>query len=262
MKKLAFYSLALVACLLAAFLLRGSTWGDLATGGVATLLLPLFDSLLSSRLRIRHRWYSLRYATSDIRVSAAYLFRIKVDDRYLLIRSNRAPHFQPVGGVYKASRDGKAFLAAIGARDDDLIPIDTESASDLRIRIKGSQLPRFYDWFDARKGREDSPWREFHEELIEPGILSPADFPYVFHDYLGREVDRIRHSRHADSLEILIADVYDLLPTARQEAALRTLLASHGPTVAWATADTIRRRGAVPGGQQTIDIAQHAIRVI
>nr|WP_241158244.1 hypothetical protein [Adlercreutzia sp. ZJ138] len=37
-------------------------------------------------------------------MSAAYLFRIKVGGKYLLIRGNRIKdQYQPVGGVYKGN---------------------------------------------------------------------------------------------------------------------------------------------------------------
>ncbi|MER5938660.1 hypothetical protein ABT121_15200 [Streptomyces sp. NPDC001928] len=243
------------------FSANGSAVGNLASGAVISLAIPVFDGLIANRINLRHLWYSVRYATKDVRISAAYLFKIKVDGKYLLIQGRRFQQFQPVGGVYKASSSGRAFLALIGAQDDSLIPFDDQSSSDLRIRIKGRQIPKFYAWFDSREGREDSPWREFHEELISTGILPAEEFPFTFQDYVKREVDQIRYSEHSQSLEILIADVYELLPTPAQEAALRMLANTETPEVVWVTEETVRRRGVLPNGT-TLNVAQHARRLI
>ncbi|MDF3140343.1 MULTISPECIES: hypothetical protein [unclassified Streptomyces] len=262
MKRLLFYIALLLACLIVAFTQQGSTLGDLASGGVVGLLLPVADGVASNATEIRHRWYSFRYAKSEIRISASYLFRIKVDGRYLLIQGHRFPQFQPVGGVYKITRSGRAFLSGIGAQDDDLIPFDSTSKDDMRIRIKGKELSRFYSWFESRKGREDSPWREFYEELVENGPLPHSVFPYIFHDYVRRDIDPIRFSEHANCLEILVADIYELLPTEDQLSALQSLIATHPDSIQWVTEDMIRRRGAIPGAPQRFDIARHAQRLI
>lgn len=62
------------------------------------------DSNILKRLADVKRLY--RYygesSVKQIRFSCAYLFRIKVDGRYFLVRDEqRRNHFQPVGGVYK-----------------------------------------------------------------------------------------------------------------------------------------------------------------
>ncbi len=261
MVRFALYLTLFLTSLVTAFMAHDSTVGDLANGAVISLLIPIADAAMANRINVRHVWYSVRYARRDVRISAAYLFKIKIDGKYLLVQGRRFPQLQPVGGVYKTSPSGGSFLASIGARDDSLIPLDDRSINDLRIRIKGSQIPKFYTWFDSRAGREDSPWREFHEELISTGILSADKFPFTFQDYVRREVDPIRYSEHAESLEILIADIYELLPTPAQEEALRQLASTNISAVSWVTEETIRRRGVLPNGT-VLTVAQHARRVI
>ncbi|WP_338106069.1 hypothetical protein [Streptomyces coelicoflavus] len=261
MARFALYLTLFLISLTFSFSANGSAVGNLASGAVISLAIPVLDGLIANRINLRHLWYSVRYAAKDVRISAAYLFKIKVDGKYLLIQGRRFPQLQPVGGVYKASSSGRAFLALIGAQDDSLIPFDDQSSSDLRIRIKGRQIPKFYAWFDSREGREDSPWREFYEELISTGILPAEEFPFTFQDYVKREVDPIRYSEHAQSLEILIADVYELLPTPSQEAALRVLANTETTEVVWVTEETVRRRGVLPNGT-TLNVAQHARRLI
>ena len=49
--------------------------------------------------------------TDQIRISFAYLFRIKVDGKYLLVRNGRNfDKFQPVGGAYKCKEEEKKMV--------------------------------------------------------------------------------------------------------------------------------------------------------
>ncbi|GAA3302371.1 hypothetical protein GCM10020295_48010 [Streptomyces cinereospinus] len=129
--------------------------------------------------------------------------------------------------------------------------------------FQGSRYFSFFRWFDSRQGREDSPWREFQEELLATGILPLDKFPHIMHNYLGREVDRIRYSPWAESLEILVADVYELVPTQKkQEDALRQLAATGHPDIVWVSSQQIKRRGAVARQPQTIEISAHSQRIL
>ncbi|MFD5635236.1 hypothetical protein ACFWJM_14005 [Streptomyces sp. NPDC127077] len=259
----AFVYLCVATALLAlGFSFQNTTIGDISTGGFLALTVPAAIAVNASRVEIRMRWYSLRYRTKIIRVSAAYLFRIKIDGKYLLVKGSRFPHYQPVGGVFKVSSKGQAFLADMGVQDDDLIPIDQTSEADLRIRVRGANLAKFYTWFDNRNGREDSPWREFHEELLATSILPSEPFPYIFHEYQGRIVDKIRFSPHADSQEVIISDIYELLPTQEQGDALRSILEIQEDGFGWFSSDAIKRRGVLPGVPNVTPIAEHAQKIL
>nr|WP_240982582.1 hypothetical protein [Streptomyces sp. S3(2020)] len=251
-----------IALLALGFTSQNTTLGDLSIGAFLALTVPTGLAIHASRVHMRLYWYSLRYGRRTVRISAAYLFRIKVDGKYLLVRGSRFPHYQPVGGVFKFSAQGQGFLASIGALDDDLVAIDEKSKADLRIRLLGSHLSKFYSWFDDRRGREDSPWREFYEELVVTSVLPRETFPYIFHDYQGRIVDKIRYSSRADSLEVLIADVYELLPNIEQEQALRNTFASNSEDFGWFTRNAIERRGALPGATSATPIAEHAQKIL
>jgi hypothetical protein len=244
------------------FSFQNTTIGDIATGGFLALVVPAAVATNGEKVAIRMRWYSFRYRRKMVRISAAYLFRIKVDGKYLLVKGNRFPHYQPVGGVFKVSPKGKSFLESIEAQDDELIPIDQTSEADLRIRLMGASLPRFYGWFDSRSGREDAPWREFQEELIATSILPASPFPYIFHEYQGRIVDRIRFSPYANSHEIIMADIYELLPTREQEDALRLTLTAERGEFGWFTSEEIKRRGVLPGVSNVMPIAEHSQKII
>jgi len=232
------------------------------TGAMIGITVPLLDAVVSNTRYLRLGWYSFRYWRSSIRLSVSYLFRIKVDDAYLLVRSHRRPSYGPVGGVYKVSPGAKAFLDDIHALDDNLIPMDDVSRHDLRIRIRGARLVTFVRWFEAGHCRETSPWREFCEELIRPRILSSPDFPYIFHDFIRRDVRHIEYSRNAQSLELRIADIHELLPTPEQYTALQKLKQDGHADIVWATEDQIRRLGVVPGKPQEIHIGESAIWIL
>ncbi len=83
----------------------------------------------------------------------SYLYRIKIDDKYLLVKGNRIlGQYQLVGGVIKRYPSSKDFFDSISAKDDPMIPIDTTSKNDLRIRVSGKNVLRFMQWFDSGKG--------------------------------------------------------------------------------------------------------------
>ena len=234
----------------------------LITGAMIAITIPLLDAVASNIRYLRLGWYSIRYWNHSIRLSVSYLFRIKVDDTYLLVRSRRRPNYGPVGGVYKVSPGAKAILDEIHALDDSLIPMDEVSRHDLRIRIRGGRLITFVKWFESGHSRETSPWREFSEELIKPGMLSAAQFPYIFHDFVRRVIRPPVFSVQAQSMEFRIADIYELLPTAEQYDVLKELKHDGHPEIVWATQDQICRLGATPGKPQEISIGEPATWIL
>lgn len=262
MLKIISYFASSAILLILGFSFQNSTIGDIATGGFLALIAPAAIAVNGEKVAIRIRWYSVRHRSKMVRISAAYLFRIKIDGKYLLVKGSRFPHYQPVGGVFKVSPKGQSFLATIAAQDDDLIPIDQTSEADLRIRVRGANLSRFYSWFEGRSGREDAPWREFQEELISTSIIPSNSFPYIFHEYQGRVVDKIRFSPYADSFEIIMADIYELLPTREQEDALRSTQTATQDEFGWFSSEEIRRRGVLPGTPNVVPIAEHAQNIV
>ena len=231
----------------------------LITGIMIGIAAPLLDTLASNARYLRLAYYSVRYMKRNIRVSVSYLFRIKIDDSYLLIKGRRWNHYQPVGGVYKVSGGAKYIMDKIGALDDDLVPIDAVSLHDLRIRIPATKIIPFVRWFESGNSRETSPWREFYEELISPGILSSSDFPFIFDDFIRRDIRPIRFSSYAQSMELFIADIHELLPTANQLVALRMLKDAGHPDIIWATEKQIRHLGVIPGESLDLQIGEPAI---
>lgn len=104
-------------------------------------------------------------------------------------------------------------------------------------------------WFETGRNREVGPSREFHEELVGAGILSHGNFVYVRCDFIQRQIHRVRYSEYAQSFELLVADIYDVVLDSRQQVELEALQAGslESSSLMWANADQIRRRGAAPG---------------
>ena len=71
--------------------------------GLSGLTLLLIETVIVNHKRlwltIYSKWLGLR--GQRIRFSMSYLYRIKVDDKYLLVKNNNFPHYQLVGGKYK-----------------------------------------------------------------------------------------------------------------------------------------------------------------
>ena len=111
-----------------------------------------------------------------LRVSCAALCRIPDADRYLLVL-NHARRQQgdyvlaPLGGAL-AFTDAEPLMA-LGARLED------PASYDLRLYLPDEALADFRAWFAGGEGRERSPYRELHEELVDEtrvlAALSPQD---------------------------------------------------------------------------------------
>lgn len=233
---------------------------SVVTGFATGAAIPLIEQILASsntikiliRTKIRHNQL--------VRVSISYLLRIRIDDRYLLIRGGRyRSQAQPVGGVYKYSPSIDGFLRELSAVDDELIPVDTTSKNDLRLRLPGKNVVKLLRWFEAGRKREAGFWREFYEELIEPGYLPASEFPYVHGGFVQRK-RLFRYSEFARCYELLIADVIEIELTPTQQDAVRAAVGKHPEMIFLFTADQITRRGATPGSaSQELDIPQTAL---
>ncbi|OAV68673.1 hypothetical protein Barb6XT_00848 [Bacteroidales bacterium Barb6XT] len=103
------------------------------------------------------------------------------------------------------------------------------------------------DWFNTKKDREISHWREFYEELIEgkaTHILPQKAFPYVNYNYMGSVITPLKKAHGWNCWEILQYDILDLFPTPEQQKELETLC-NNGDTdyIKWADEDLINHLG-------------------
>jgi hypothetical protein len=258
--RLLVYAALVIASLVSLAFIRGEIAIGLLTGTITAFGLPIVDVTVSNFRYACLAFSSLLHYKKRVRVSISYLFRIEINEVYLLVRGSRySDQFQPVGGVYKFNPSARTIFRQWSVETDDFIPIDDVSRDDLRIRIPGKHLLRLVRWFETGKNREVGPLREFHEELVQSGYLSADKFAYVRFDFVERQIKRIRYSDYAQSYELLIADVYDVVPNVDQHRELERLQSdSETSDLLWATAERIRRRGAIPGNPHSDRIATTA----
>ncbi len=176
-----------------------------------------------------------------VRISFAYLYRIKIDNKYLLVQNSRnTGKFQPVGGVYKFRDDEKMKLKNLcHIMDDDKIPIDKSSKDDYRLRMENKYLRKFVRRFNSKNAsreRIDDVSREFREEMIEKGIVRWNQISYR---YCGRFMSDLRFEEHFQIYEMQLFDVVELIPTREQELDLKNLLSREDDTFRFATAEQI-----------------------
>ena len=201
-------------------------------------------------------------SNEQIRVSAAYLFRIKVNGKYLLIRGNRiASQYQPVGGVYKRHESSAEVLNGLNVVDDDSLRTCTTDNDDLRIRLPKKNLLKFLDWFDGRTGREVQVDRELSEELIANGFLEIKAGDFLDIEYLRSRPRKIAYSEHFDINELLLHEAFELrLEKSVQEQLAEAVKNSNGALVL-ATAEEINK-GWLFLNNQSVTIASTAKTVL
>jgi SMODS-associated NUDIX domain len=164
------------------------------------------------------------YRKKDIRLSLAYLYRIKIDNKYLLVKSTHRDYFQPVGGAYKTLPGSEEIFTKLNVKSDRLIETEKGIAKgDLRVFVKGINVIEFLEWFDSNKDREISPWREFCEELISTDILHWKDFKFINYKFKGRIKTPILDLDSGDK-GVFIFDIYDFIPNNDQLKILENLL--------------------------------------
>ena len=71
------------------------------SGLVSGWLFWIFRYVLDNKRHLLIAIKSVFLWNTEIRVSISYLFQIKVDGKYLLVKGNRIDQYQPVGGVFK-----------------------------------------------------------------------------------------------------------------------------------------------------------------
>jgi hypothetical protein len=184
------------------------------------------------------------YRNKSIRVSIAYLFRIKIDGRYLLVKNNRRAYYQPVGGAFKTLPNSKGIFEKLQIESDRLIETEKGVAKgDLRVYTKGINIIEFLDWFDSKKDRETSPWREFYEELVATKILPSKKFRYIDYEYKATVQSPIITLDSGDK-GMFIHEVYDLVPNNEQEQILRDLIEeNNSDKFIWVNKELINRLG-------------------
>ncbi len=200
-----------------------------------------------------------------VRISFAYLYRIKISNKYFLVKNGRGTgKFQPVGGVYKFNEDELLFLKNnFHVVDDDRIPIDNSSKMDYRLQLPDRYLRAFVRRFNSSKcqrERIENLSRELVEEVIRPACFKWSEVRYR---YCGRHMTSLRFEEHFRCYELLLADIVELDLTDSQKRDLEELAEKEKDKYIFATADDIKSLGVI-GGTNTLmeSIGDHTVNIL
>ena len=248
----------------------GSELSTLVRGMVVPFLIPSIIDLTdnkswksSQRKLIR---CGILQKDTPIRISFAYLFRIKVDGKYFLVQNTRTKKYQPVGGTYKFFKDEADYLKNnFSVENDNRIPVDQITKRDYRLLVKSKDLRRFVRRFNKTPHRENisNLSREFSEEIFSTGILDKNEFGELSYKYCGRHMTNVEYSSVFKHYELLLADVIEVKLSETQEQLFKSLIGKDCEKYRFATADEIKSFGVSFGTSDLTDnIANHTPKIL
>lgn len=228
-----------------------STIFKISLGFVIGGLVELFAFIIENR---KH-WGILKTLVikrnQPVRVTVAYLFRIEVNGKYVLIKRHKKDNrgFQPVGGCYKyLKEENRELFDKLGVEPCNHVPRDEETENDLRVIIrKRKNLLAFLKWFESRKNRELDPYREFCEELITPGLLPKEDFRHIKYVFIGKHIEGVLKSPIYPQDELRYADVFELRPENDAQRKAIVSLMNRTDEILFATPFEIHKRASQSG---------------
>ncbi len=174
----------------------------------------------------------------QIRVTTAYIFKIKYNGKYLLIK-NKKKYF-PIGGKFKFYETAFAEWGKlkINIKDDYLFKETEQRNNDLAKVIDKKDIPMFFTWFKSRKDREICVWREFYDEVVKTKIFPLDLFPFVDCKFISTNPLEITINHH-NKPELKIHEVYELVLNEVQSQFLKTLFENPNDEIYWATSKEI-----------------------
>jgi len=244
---------------------------------ITSLITPLIEPLFSQGLSIawenrnHFKLYAKtkfgKYKEEYIRFSLSGLYKIQIPEtnKYLLVLNRRIENqLQPAGGVYKRYPTSDSQFNDWGFKPDNSkngLDVDKYSNGDLRFMVKGKHAVDVLNWFASQKGRETEPRREFKEELIDTNILDQKTFSHFDQQLIRRYSTDLKWSDFFGCYEILVYDVFELLPNEDQKRALSQLAEKGSNLVlgyAIVSCDEIEQLRFMEEGRQIARIGQHA----
>lgn len=203
---------------------------------------------------------------TTIRISFAYLFRIKIDGKYFLVKNTRSSKYQPVGGAYKFFEEEAKYLSNnIPVENDDRIPVDKITKRDYRLFVKNKHLRKFVRRFNKTKFRENITdlSREFIEEIFSTGILDKDNFGTLSYNYCGRHMTNVEYGNIFETYELLLADIVEVQLSDEQEELFRELMNKDCDDYHFATESEIKNLGVKYGTNDLADIiANHTPKIL
>lgn len=248
----------------------GSMLGSLFAGIVIPYLLQsivdLTDNTNWKSTQRKLKRAGILQKDSTVRISFAYLFRIKVDGKYFLVQNSRTHKYQPVGGAYKFEKtEADYFCKNIPVENDDRIPVDKITEYDYRLLVKNKDLRKFVRRFNRTIHRENvsNLSREFIEEVFNTGILDKKAFGTLSYEYCGRHMTEVAYSSVFCCYELLLADVVEVKLSEEQVQLFRELMKTTSESYHFADAAEIKTLGVKYGTNDITDkIANHTPKIL
>lgn len=206
---------------------------------ISSFICFLIGVFFTNKKRIFLFIQSLRHWNEDIRFSMAYLYKIKIDNKYLLIKGNKIDQLQPVGGVYKV-------YSSFGAVENRLdIILENERGfyekDDLRFCTAGKNIRKVLNWFNSRENREVAVYREFYEEIVKNDILPVEALSRIKIEYLKQTQPKVKYSKYFKKNEVLLFDIYEIHLMAEDSEMIRKYSEKENSIIKLVDSDEIER---------------------
>lgn len=265
--------LVTVACIIGAVFCEANAVSIISNLIAGALIPPLFSSFVD--LADNENWKTsqrklnragILQKETTIRISFAYLFRIKVDGKYFLVKNSRSGKYQPVGGAYKFCEEEADYLRDnIPVENDNRIPVDKITKRDYRLFVKNKLLRKFIKRFNKTPFREQISdlSREFIEEIFLAGILDKSTFGNLSYNYCGRHMTNVEFGNVFKIYELLLADIVEVQLSDEQEDLFRELMNKSSDAYHFADASEIEALGVEYGTDNLADIiANHTPKIL
>jgi hypothetical protein len=235
------FGLALIAIILLTKNYPTSAWSLLAVALLINIVsAPVSFYIVEALANIRRLPLLFRtrilLKNQYVRLSFSYLIKIKVKGKYLLVKNRKGDYFQLVGGAYKRYISSENLFNKYKVKSDRQFETEHGIArNDLRIQVPGKYVLDIIKWFNSKEDREISQWREFCEELLSTEILDKRLFRYIDYKYVNTLQTPLQKAKYLDCQEILIYEIFELMPNEEQSKALEELLDSgNNNKIRWA----------------------------
>ena len=245
--------ISLLVCFVISVLTMLYDWPDIVPP--ITFFIAILLIIVENRMYIKliYHWVLNTLGKKTIRVSISYIYRIKVVNKYLLVRNTHNSKYQLVGGKYKFFSEAKPDLEKLSYSEDNKLGVEGTRKDDIAFFIPVKNLFKFLKWFDSGNNREIDHFREFHEELLESKktatpIISDRELFNVISFRKVKTINTgIRKSPQESGFNCLEYNQYDILEpifTLAQEECLKKL-AEKGDTTdfKWASGELISTLG-------------------
>lgn len=279
-KKICFFIILGIACLgLLASLILTEVFSVPGVSSICGLILGfLLPCLVNKGIELKlnkQQWklYERRLKKANaitgetpVRISFAYLFRIIIDGKYLLIQSSRKTgRYQPIGGVYKYyDSEGEYLKNTYHIEPDDKIKTDSTSKNDYRFYVKDKYIKNFVKHFDMEKTNREKKSdvsRELFEEVFRGHSISPKQFGALNYKYCSRFLD-FGYTSIYQCYELVLADIYEIKLDDNQETLLRKLLTQDNEFIL-ASKEDIENEGInLSDGNNKETISNHSWKIL